>query len=463
MKTKLLTSLFFLLLCTAGRPLMGQNSFSLEEAVQYALKNSAQVKQNQLNLVDADAQLMEYKSIGIPKVNATIDFSHYFAIPTTILPDFLSPTIDNRLVHYNLLDSNLVEDPKGGGIPARFGLSNSLSGALAMNTILYDPSFFVGLKATKLYKELVTRQNSVSDITIRQSVAKAYLGALIAIRSKSILDQNIATLDKIVKETEAVRKQGFVEQLDVDRLSLSLQTMQLEAEKANRMTEITLNVLRMHMGFPFGETILLTENLDVLADRLKIDNADLVSAFRPEQRPEYRSMQMAEELSKIRMQTIKLSAYPVITGFANVSYGSQSNNLIDKDQTQWFPSSIAGFKLNLPIFDGFNRKARYQRANVELDKLRLQMNEFERAMNLEVSTARIQFDNARTTLDGSQRNLDLAQKIYDQAQLKYKGGIGSSLEINQAETVFLQAQSGYIQALYNMLVTKTDLDKALGK
>jgi len=463
MKTKLLTSLFFLLLCTAGRPLMGQNSFSLEEAVQYALKNSAQVKQNQLNLVDADAQLMEYKSIGIPKVNATIDFSHYFAIPTTILPDFLSPTIDNRLVHYNLLDSNLVEDPKGGGIPARFGLSNSLSGALAMNTILYDPSFFVGLKATKLYKELVTRQNSVSDITIRQSVAKAYLGALIAIRSKSILDQNIATLDKIVKETEAVRKQGFVEQLDVDRLSLSLQTMQLEAEKANRMTEITLNVLRMHMGFPFGETILLTENLDVLADRLKIDNADLVSAFRPEQRPEYRSMQMAEELSKIRMQTIKLSAYPVITGFANISYGSQSNNLIDKDQTQWFPSSIAGFKLNLPIFDGFNRKARYQRANVELDKLRLQMNEFERAMNLEVSTARIQFDNARTTLDGSQRNLDLAQKIYDQAQLKYKGGIGSSLEINQAETVFLQAQSGYIQALYNMLVTKTDLDKALGK
>lgn len=463
MKTKLLNSFFFLLLCAAGPPLQGQNSFSIEEAVQYALKNSAQVKQNQLNLVDADAQLMEYKSIGIPKVNATIDFSHYFAIPTTILPDFLSPTIDSRLVHYNLLDSNLVEDPKGGGIPARFGLSNALSGALAMNTILYDPSFFVGLKATKLYKELVTRQNSVSDITIRQSVAKAYLGALIAIRSKSILDQNISTLDKIVKETEAIRKQGFAEQLDVDRLSLSLQTLQLEAEKAGRMTEITLNVLRMHMGFPFGETILLTENLDILADRMKIDNADLVSAIRPEQRPEYRSMQMAEELSKIRMQTIKLSAYPVVTGFANISYGSQSNNLLDKDQTQWFPSSIAGFKLNLPIFDGFNRKARYQRANVELDKLRLQMNEFERAMNLEVSTARIQFDNARTSLDGSKRNLDLAQKIYDQAQLKFKGGIGSSLEINQAETAFLQAQGGYINALYNMLVAKTDLDKALGK
>lgn len=463
MKTRLLNSLFFLLLWAAGPPLLGQNSFSIEEAVQYALKNSAQVKQNQLNLVDADAQLMEYKSIGIPKVNATIDFSHYFAIPTTILPDFLSPTIDNRLVHYNLLDSNLVEDPKGGGIPARFGLSNSLSGTLGMNTILYDPSFFVGLKASKLYKELVTRQNSVSDITIRQSVAKAYLGALIATRSKSILDQNISTLDKIVKETEAIRKQGFVEQLDVDRLSLSLQTLQLEAEKANRMTEITLNVLRMHMGFPFGETILLTENLDVLADRMKIDNADLVSAIRPEQRPEYRSMQMAEELSKIRMQTIKLGAYPVITGFANISYGSQSNNLIDKDQTQWFPSSIAGFKLNLPIFDGFNRKARYQSANVELDRLRLQMNEFERAMNLEVSTARIQFDNARTSLDGNKRNLDLAQKIYDQAQLKFKGGIGSSLEINQAETAFLQAQGGYINALYNMLVAKTDLDKALGK
>jgi len=443
--------------------LQGQTNFSMEEAVQYALKNSTQVKLNQLNIVDADAQLMEYKSIGYPKVNADIDFQHYFAIPTTILPDFFSPAIDGRLVYYKLLDSNKVDKPSDKGFPARFGRSNALSAGIGMNTILYDPSFFVGLKATKLYRELAKRQNAVSDITIRQSVAKAYLGALIALKSKTILDQNIGTLDKMVKETQIIHSKGFMEQLDVDRLSLSLQTLQLEAEKVNRMTEITANVLKMQMGYPMEEKISMTDDLDALVARLKVDDIDLVSGFKADQRPEYRSMQLAEELSKIRLKTIKLRAYPTVNGFANLAYGTQSNNLFDAEETLWFPTAVAGFKVNIPIFDGFNRKAQYQRANIELDKLRLQMREFERGMNLEVTTARIQVDNARTTLDGSKRNLDLAQRIYDQSQLKFKGGVGSSLEINQAETAFIQAQGNYINALYTLLVAKTDLDKALGK
>lgn len=217
------------------------------------------------------------------------------------------------------------------------------------------------------------------------------------------------------------------------------------------------------MGYPMDEKISMTDNLDALVDRLKVDDVDLVSGYRAEQRPEYRSMQLAEELSKIRLKSIKLGAYPTINGFANLAYGTQTNNLFDAEETQWFPTAIAGFKVNIPVFDGYSRKAKYQRANIELDKLRIQMREFERGMQLEVTTARIQVDNARTTLDGSKRNLDLAQRIYDQSQLKFKGGVGSSLEINQAETAFIQAQGSYINALYNLLVAKTDLDKALGK
>ena len=129
----------------------------------------------------------------------------------------------------------------------------------------------------------------------------------------------------------------------------------------------------------------------------------------------------------------------------------------------WFPTAIAGFKLNVPIFDGFARKAQYQRATIEKDKLNLQMTEFERAMTLEVSNARIQFANAKKTVESNKNNMDLAKKIYDQAQAKFKGGVGSSLEISQAESALSQAQGNYVNALYALLVAKTDLDKALGK
>ncbi len=439
-----------------------QIDFTLEEAVKYGLQNSSQVKLNQLNLVDADAQLMEYKSIGYPKINGTIDYSHFFAIPATIIPDFLSPVVDGRLVYYKLLDSNRVERPSDAGFPAKFGQSNSLSGGLGLNTILYDPAFFQGLKASKLYRDLVKRQNSVSDITIRQSVAKAYLGALITIKSKDILDQNIKTLDRIVKESQIIQSKGFIEQIDVDRLSLSLNSLGIEAEKLTRMTEITLNVLKMQMGYPMDQPIQLKDKIDELVNTLKVDNVDLVEAFKPDQRPEYRTLQLAEELNKIRTKSIKLGAYPTVRGFINASYGTQTNNIFDKNSF-WFPTAVAGFNVNVPIFDGFQRKAQFQRASIESDKMRLQMTEFDRAMQLEVSTARIQFANAKSTLESTKRNMELAQKIYDQAQLKFKGGVGSSIEINQAESALTLVQSEYINALYTILTTKTDLDKALGK
>ncbi|MEO5582646.1 MAG: TolC family protein [Saprospiraceae bacterium] len=455
-------SILFLSILCGTFFVRAQQSFTLEEAIRYALQNSNQVKLNQLNLIDAEAQLMEYKSIGYPKINAAIDYSHYFAIPATIIPDFLSPVVDGRLVYYKLLDSNKVEGPSEGGFPAKFGQSNSLSGSVGVNTILYDPSFFVGLKATKLYKELVKRQNSVSDITIRQSVAKAYLGSLISIKSKELLDQNIKTLDKMTRETQMIQAKGFVEQIDVDRLSLSLNTLQTEAEKISRMTDITYNVLKMQMGYPMDQPIELTDKIDALVNTLKVDNADLVAPYKLEQRPEYRTMQLADELNKIRMQSIKLGAYPAINGFINAAYGTQTNNIFNKNSF-WFPTAVAGFKVNVPIFDGFSRKAKYQRASIETDKLHLQMNDFERAMSLEVSSARIAFENAKSSLESTKRNLELAQRIYDQAQAKFKGGIGSSIEINQAETAFLQQQGAYVNALYALLIAKTDLDKALGK
>ncbi len=439
-----------------------QSSFTLEEAVQYALKNSTQIKLNQLNLEDADAQLTQYKAIGYPKVNGSIDYSHFFAIPSTIIPDFLSPVVDGRLVKYNLLQQSQVEAPASGGFPAKFGQSNSFSAGVGMNTTLYDPAFFLGLKASKMYKDLTVRQNAVTDITIRESVAKAYLGSLIAQKSKTILDQNITTLQKITTDTKAILAQGFIEQLDVDRLVLSLNTLRTESEKVNNMNEITQNVLKMQMGYPMDQSIQLTESIDDLSNRLQVENVPLAEPFKPDQRPEYRAMQLADELNGIRMKSIKLGAYPTISGFANASYGTQTNNLFSRN-SYWFPTAIAGFKVNVPIFDGFTRKATYQRASIEGQKLKLQMTEFERAMTLQVNNARIQYINAKSTVESNKSNLDLAQKIYDQTQLKFKGGVGSSLEINQAETAFLQAQGNYINSLYNLLVAKVDLDKSLGK
>ncbi len=438
-----------------------QTSFTLDEAIAYGLKNSNQVKLNQLNLLDADAQLTQYKSIGYPKLNATIDYSHYFAIPTTIFPDFITPLIDNRLKHYNILSQTDPIDVTG--TPVKFGRSNTLNFGAGLNAIIYDPAFFQGLKASKLYKDLTTRQNAVTDLTIRESVSKAYLGALIITQNQNVLNQNITNLDKMVKDTRTIQSKGFIEQIDVDRLTLSLNSLKTEAEKLDNMYEMGLQLLKLQMGYPMNQSITLTDQIAQLVDRMMIDQNDLTNVYKPEQRPEFRYLQLADELNNIKIKSIKLGAYPSIGGFASYSYGTQSNNLFKKAETPWFPVAIAGFKLNLPIFDGFDRKSRLDRANIDASKLKLQMDDFTRGMDIQVKTARLQYENAKKTMASTKENVDLAQKIYNQAQAKFKGGVGSTIEINQAEASFLQAQSSYTNALYSLLLAKTDLNKALGK
>lgn len=438
-----------------------QNSFTLETAVKYALENNGRLAIQKTDIQDVEGQIKEYYAIGMPKLTAKASYNHFIEIPTSILPNFISPAVYNVLFDENLLPRRDID--YGGGIPVQFGTKNNLTGSLEFSTLLFDGSFLVGLKAQSMYKDLIKKQITQSETEVKYNVTKAYLSALAIKENTAIVNKNIANLNTVLKELKEIYKTGFAEKLDVDRLDLSLQNLNIEAEKLQRLQLVLENVLKFQMGYPIQNQIILSQKLDDIMTLSYMEVMDPSIKLNIENRPEYTTIQQGIKLAEINIKRYKYAYYPSLFGFASFQESLQRTKLFDKNDNKWFPTSLVGVNLNAPIFDGFDKKSKISRAKTLLNKSVLQYNEFERAVNLEFENAKIQYINALATLEARKKSLALAQKIYDTTKIKYKEGVGSSLEITSSERDLYQAQANVLEAQINVINAKVDLDKSMGK
>ena len=435
----------YLLLLFFGFSLSAQEvkTFSLEEAVAYALQNSNTIKNGQINITDAEAQIVERRAIGIPQVNASVGYNYFIELPTSLIPaQFLDP---------------MAPDDEFGEV--QFGTTNSLEAKIEASALLFDGSYFVGLRAAKESRAYAADLLAQSEQELKQAVKDAYYPALIIQSNQSTLVKNISNLNKLRTETKALVDAGFAEQLDVDRLDLSIANLETESENLGRQLELAYNFLKFQMGYPIQEDISISDNIDDLLEEVAAD--DLLGAVNFQSRADFRVIERAITLNNLNVEYYKQAYLPSAVGFASYSYQAQGNNLF-KDPF-WFPTAVAGLQLNIPIFSGLQRNAQVRRAELQLETIQNQKEDVQRGILLEVENARGNYRNAQKRVALQQKNIDLAQKIYDTAQIKYREGVGSSLEINQAETSLFNTQQNYNQALFDLLTAKSALDKALGK
>jgi outer membrane protein TolC len=437
-----------------------QQVFSLDEAVSYAIQNNLDMKAKRLSSKDADWQVKEYWAIGLPQISGNVDYQYFFDIPTQILPDFITPSIDGRLEEYQLIQQTLPL-PFSGGIPAQFGTSNNLTAGIQATGLLFDGSFIVGLQAQKMYRELVNTQIGQTERDVRVNVTKSYLNVLIAEQSKSIIDQNLESISRIKNETEEIYKNGFAEKLDVDRMTLSVNNLKSESENLGHLIQAGKLLLKFHMGFPITDSLILTDNIEKLRVLSSADEL-LLADYRYDDRVEYEVLSKTIEMAGLNVKRHKASYLPTLTAALGYSRALQTSDLFDKDN-EWYPTAYAAASLSIPIYDSRDKKSKIERAKIEEEGYIIQRTNFERSMDMEVRTAMINLNNAKRSVTQRESSRQLAEDIYDITVIKLKEGVGSSLEVNQAEIEMLEAQSNYIDALYNLLIATTDLKKALGK
>ncbi len=456
-KVCLLNLLFYCLILQTR----AQDAFTLQEAQAYALKNNHKLQIQRTDVLDVNEQIREYLAIGLPKLSASASYNYFLKLPTSIFPNFIEPAIYDVLFDENLLPRRDRPDPES--IPVQFGTKHNVSAGLNLNTMLFDGSFLVGLKGMRMYRDLIGKQIQQSEADVRYQISKAYLASLQVRESIKIIKKNLSNLEKVKNEVSEIYKAGFTEKLDVERLELSLQNLMVEKEKLEKIQRITENVLKFQMNYPLEKSILLSDQLDQLIQKTYLEVMDPSIQLQIENRPEYPVIMQGIKLAEINIKRYKSTYLPSLTGFASYQQSLQRNKLFDSKDNGWFPTSNLGVNFSWPLFTGFDRKAKVQRASIVYDKSKMQYAEFEMAAKLEFENAKTAYLNALLSLDARKKSLQLAEKIYETSRIKFKEGVGSSLETTSAERDLYQSQANLMEAQVNLIQAKIDMDKSLGK
>lgn len=432
-------------------------SMSLAEAQEYAINHNAEAVNAQLETQRSEGVVQEFKALGLPQVNGSVEFNHFFDIPTSILPDFISPSVYGVLTEEGLVDDSPTDF--GPGIPAQFGTKNTINAGLTANQLVYSGTYNLGLKAIKTYLERSKLDLSQKKIDVREQVANAYFGVKIIEENLKLLESSKTNLNKILFETKALNENGFIEEIEVDRLRLSLANIDTQIDNIERQRKASLEGLKLMMGMRTQDQLILTEELEgyinnntnLLAEKAQIQN-----------RIENRMLLLQAQFDTLEIKKVRSEYFPELVAFGNIGRSFQADDLKVFD-SEWYPTALVGLTLSVPIFDGFRKKGVMNQKKVaQLQNNNTRM-AFDKVFNVEVSTARAAYANALESMRNQKNNLQLADKIYRVSKIKYNEGLGSSLELTAAESQQNETRALYVQSLYELVLAINQLKKSLGK
>lgn len=419
-------------------------TYSLKQAVDYAIAHQVQVKNSQIDLQNASAKISEIKAMGLPQVNGSLALTNNIVLQRAFIPA--------KIFNPAAADGELIA--------AKFGVDNSGFASVGLSQLVFDGTYLLGLKASSVYKDLAVKSVTQSKQQVAENVTKAYYGILVNEKRQGLLALNVARLDTLLKETRELNKQGFVEKIDVQRLDVQANNLRTELENIERLQALSYSLLKFQMGFPMEEPIRLSESLEKV--ELATFNTNAAGDFNYANRIEYSILQTQENLAELDLKSIKAGYLPRLVLNANYGYNAGANAFSDLITKQWFDNAAVTVALQIPIFDGFSKKYKAVQSANNLQKLRQSYSLLKSSIDLQRSQASITMKNALESMKEQKANLELANEISRVTRVKYQQGVGSNLEVLNAESSIKESQANYFTALYNALVAKVELEKANG-
>ena len=434
----------------------GPAVLSIKDCIEYARQNNGNIKVARYDEDIAQKQITEIKGSGLPQANITGNFADNLKLPQLVLPrNFVNP------------GGNAGEAEEGTGATAiTLGqkYNSTLSGELTQ--MIFNPSFWVGLKAAKQSTQLYQQTTQQVTEAAVYNIANAYNQAIVVDKQLALLRSNLENTNKILQTTELQFENGVAKKVDVNRLRVNASNLASQLRQAELNRDQALNSLKYQMGMPLTEPIVLSDTtLNYSAD-MSAAVLEEVAENVHENRLEYQILQTNLELQNLDRKNISSGYLPTLSGYANYGYTgqgadfgfyrTQNNGWID------YTTSSIGLRLNIPVFDGLQRNARIQQSRIRARQLEENINLTRQGISLEVSNAMTQYRNTLQRIEAEQQNVQLAQEVYEVTQLEFREGVGSSTDVVEAETSLRTAQNTYITTLLNLYTARLDLERAKG-
>jgi outer membrane protein len=441
MKRKTFLNLIFLLFPLAMIFAQEQNSslnLTLKQAQDYAVSNNKAVNSAKLDVMASKAAIWETISAALPNVEGSGSFTDNLKLMTTLLP------------------GEFFGQP-GEKIPVTFGSKYNTGVSVQASMLLFNAPLYIGIETTKLANKLSEQNLERTELDTKESVSTVYFLILVAEESLRILDSNIVNLNETLRSVKSMYQVGMAESTDVDQMMSNVTMAENSRSSLLRNIELDYNLLRFQLGVPGNTEISLTETLENLIDQINVD-AILSQKFDINNNVDYKLITMQEEISKLTVMSQKASVLPTLAGF--YTYGT--NGMGDKVSDQrWFPNSMVGLQLSIPVFASGQRYTKIKKAQLDLSKARNNKALVTDQLLMQEKQLRYDLVNANLQYLSQKDNVEVSKRVYTSMENKYRQGMASSLELTQANSQYLQAENNYITSLMSLLQTKVALDKLM--
>jgi len=437
MKTiKSITILIFVL-CL---PLLGQ-TYSLKQCIKYANQNSSNIKIAYLDSDLSGKVVIEQIGKGLPQINITGTFDDNLKLITQLLP------------------GELLGKP-GTFIPIQFGTKYNATGTLSLTQKIFDPSFWVGLKAAKISEDMSEQNIHKTTEQTEYDVSNAYYKSSIIQKQLNNLKIILAASERTLKSTELKYQNGLVKKIDVDKIKVSYNNTNSQVQQTELSYKQSLNNLKFYMGMPVESSIVLDETLQDYSNEYPqaTQNDNFV-----ENRIDYQIQKTNLLLYETDKQNNILAYLPTLSFYANYGYQAMRSDFdLFKSGKEWYNSSGIGLELKIPVFSGFQKYSKIQQSNLNIEKSKETLKLTEQSIKVEVSNYYIQFKNAQDNIQIEKENLALAESVYNNTQLAFTQGTGSSLDLVQTESILRETQNNYYSKLLTLYLAKLDFEKSQG-
>ena len=460
------TSCFILSMLCVSLTASAQQGFSLKEAQDYAVENSYQTRLALKEIGVSEQTVKNFLSIGYPQIDASGTFNHNINIPISVasadafvnedLIDWMARTAQVTGEYPDPPDPNASEFTE-----FQFGTKYTMNAGVSLNQLIIDGSFFVGVKAVRTYVDLSRLGHEKSELEVRNAVAQAYHTVVVAEENSIILEENRKALEKILADTKAMLEAGFVEEMDVDQVQLSLSNIINSVTNAQQQARLSRSLLKFQMGYDMKQEIGLKDGLEALMK--ENDESILVKEFNVTGHIDYRFALKNETLMGVNVRVEKNKYWPKLFGFFNHRYNAFRDEFSFLGSGKWYPTTMWGLNVQVRIFGGFSQKANVSKAKLELEKATLQKEQAEQGLVLSLETARLEYRTAMDLYNNQKEALALSARIRDRTVIKFQEGVAKSMEVSQVHTQYLENQGGYINAVFLVLNAKAKLDKVLNE
>lgn len=439
---KLIITLLLLpmLLAAQGEQPAPLQTFTLEQAVTYAHQHASAVQNAAIDAEISSQKVKEIVGMGLPQLKAEFDLKNFIKIPVSLVP------------------GEFFGAPAGSFIPVQFGTKYQATAGVSASQLLFEPSYLIGVQATKTYKELSQKnlQRTKTETTV--AVTKAYYNVLVNRERMKLLEANVRRVEKLKNDVSAYYQNGIVEKLDADRIKLAYNNLTTEKENVQRLLVLGEALLKYQMGMDIAIPISLTDSLSIAGNLSAPTGALNVS-----NRIEFSILETQKRLLYLDMKRNKSSYLPSLFAYGTLNANAFANEFdIFEKKKGWYPIALIGGSLQWNLFDGLSREAKIRQSKLTLRKVENEIVNATNGLALEAESNRVMLNNALASLNTQKENLDLANEVVRITRIKYDQGIGSNLEIIEAETALRESQTNYFNAVYEALVAKTELEKAIG-